>query len=572
MITQTGYPSKDKPWMKYYTEEIINAPLPECTIYELLWENNKNNLDDTALIYFDNKITYRRLFAEIEQAARALLEFGVTAGKVVTVITTSCVNSIVLFYAINRIGAISNYINVLASAEEFEKYFSEAESEYIFSLDLFAYKALEAIKNIGRGKLCVFSLKNYMPFVASNIYSLKYGKKKFEHGGNITFWKDFMSKGECDVKLPAFHDCRTVSIYAHTTGTTGFPKTVLHTDFAYNAVVSQYETSFPHERGEIFLNIIVPFVTYGMLTCMHMPLCLGLTLVVIPKYDAADLAGYIHKYHPNHLAGIPSYFVPMLTDKKMKEIDLSCIHTLAAGGEGFTEKIERSCNDFLAEHGSATKVMMGYGLTEACSSVISGLNEHNKVGSVGVPLVKNNVRVWDNELNRECTYDEEGEVQLYSPSLMVGYKDHQNEQRNMLVHDADGTVWIKTGDIGKIDKDGFLYIVGRMKRFLLVGPNGLAYKILPKPIEEVIAEDKAVAEVCVVSAHNDNGTGAEPKAFVVLNEGEATVEAEERLRQLCTEKLPDYMRPFAYEFLEAMPKNAVGKIDIRKLENWDNRT
>ena len=113
---QTGYPSKDKPWMRYCTEKIINAPLPECTIYELLWENNKNNLDDTALIYFDNKITYRRLFAEIEQAVRALLEFGVTAGSVVTVITTSCVNSIVLFYAINRIGAISNYINVLASA------------------------------------------------------------------------------------------------------------------------------------------------------------------------------------------------------------------------------------------------------------------------------------------------------------------------------------------------------------------------------------------------------------------------------------------------------------------------
>lgn len=104
-------------------------------------------------------------------------------------------------------------------------------------LDLFADKALEAIKNIGREKLCVFSLKNYMPFVASNIYSLKYGKKKFEHGANITSWKDFMSKGECDVKLPAFHDCRTVSIYAHTTGTTGFPKTVMHTDFAYNAVV-----------------------------------------------------------------------------------------------------------------------------------------------------------------------------------------------------------------------------------------------------------------------------------------------------------------------------------------------
>ena len=106
--------------------------------------------------------------------------------------------------------------------------------------------------------------------------------------------------------------------------------------------------------------------------------------------------------------------------------------------------------------------------------------------------MKNNVRVWDNELSCECTYDEEGEVQLYSPSLMVGYKGHKDEQRNMLVNAADGTVWIKTGDIGKIDRDRFLYIVGRMKRFLLVGPNGLAYEILPKPIEEAIAEDKGL--------------------------------------------------------------------------------
>ena len=116
-----------------------------------------------------------------------------------------------------------------------------------------------------------------------------------------------------------------------------------------------------------------------------------------------------------------------------------------------------------------------------------------------------------------------------------------------------------------------MYIVGRMKIFLLVDPNGLAYKILPKPIEEAIAEDKAVAQVCVVSAHNEKGTGSEFKAFVVLNEGEATIEAEERLRQLCPDKLPDYMRPFAYEFLEAMPKNVVGKMDIKRLENWDGR-
>ena len=522
-------------------------------------------MEDTALIYFDNKISYKRLFEEIEKTAKALIGFGVGKGDVVTVITVSCVNSVILFYALNRIGAISNYINVLASAEEYEKYCRNAESKYVFVLDLFAEKAVTAIEKIGHGKVCIFSLADYMPFPMSVMYGLKMQRVKQYKNANVTKWKEFLKKSEGNISLPQFHCCREVSIYAHTSGTTGFPKTVLHTDYAYNAVAKQYSLCFEHERNEIFLNMIVPFVTYGMLTCMHMPLCMGLTLVLIPKYDASELAKYIRKYHPKHMSGIPSYFIPMLSDEKMKNMDLSCIVTLAAGGEGFTEKIEEECNKFLREHNSNANVLMGYGLTEVCSSAITEFNEYTKIGSVGIPLVKNSIRVWNNEQHRECTYDEQGEVQICSPSLMRGYKEE--DMNEILQMDEQHNVWLKSRDVGFIDKDGFLHISGRMKRFLLLSPNGMAYKVLPKPIEEVIASDSAVEEVCVIAAQNNQGTGAEPKAFIVLKEAGDIDNIVKRLKEKCKEQLPDYMRPFSYVVLDAMPKNAVGKTDTKVLED-----
>lgn len=563
-IEITGYPSIDRPWLKYYSNEARNQKLPECTIYEYLWENNKNHLSNTALIYFDKKYSYKELFEEIEKTAKVLIAMGIKEGDVVTVITVSCVNSVVLFYALNRIGAISNYINVLASADEYEKYFRDADCKYIFTLDLFAEKAISAVDRMGYGQICVFSISDYMPFPISFLYGLK--KKKSHTRKSVIMWKDFMKKCEASISLPPFHDCKNVSIYAHTSGTTGFPKTVMHTDYAYNAVAKQYNLCFAHDRNEVFLNMMVPFVTYGMLTCMHMPLCLGFTLVLIPQYDATELGKYICKYRPNYMMGIPSYFIPMLSDKKMKNIDLSCVIALGAGGEGFTEKTELECNEFLQEHHSKAKVLMGYGLTEVCSSAIVEFNEHTKIGSVGIPLVKNSVRVWNNEQNKECTYDEQGEIQIYSPSLMKGYKG--GTDKDILMEDETGKIWLKSGDIGSVDQDGFVYISGRMKRFLLIGQKGLVYKVLPKTIEEVIAKDPSVEETCVTAAWNESGNASEIKAFIVLKTAEVEKQVIQRLEQRCKE-LPEYMRPFTYVVLKQMPKNAVGKTDVGALEKME---
>ena len=435
-------------------------------------------------------------------------------------------------------------------------------------MDLFAQKTLKAGIQSGVEKIITFSLSDYMPYLIKTGYKMKMPQigTSYLSDNRIIQWANFLKFANHVSDIECKHDSNFVSIWAHTGGTTGFPKTVLHTDKAYNAVAMQYMKSMSHRRGEVFLNIIVPFVVYGMLTCMHMPLCLGLTVAIIPKFEATDWGKYITKYRPNHIAGIPSYFSPMLQDEKLKSVNLSGIFTLAAGGDGLNEQLESELNIFLQSHGARTQLIKGYGMTEICSSAITAFGDYSKVGSVGIPLVKNNIKVFDNEKKCECKYGEIGEILLSSPSLMVCYKDNEKETDGLITTDDTGTKWVHTEDLGYVDEQGFLFLLGRMKRVMFVGPEGMAYKVFPKKIEDVIVSVFDISEACVISANNGNGFA--PKAYLLIKQSVAKTEDEvvNLVRNACEEQLPEYLRPFDYVVLEELPKTSVGKVDYLALE------
>ena len=256
----------------------------------------------------------------------------------------------------------------------------------------------------------------------------------------------------------------------------------------------------------------------------------------------------------------------MLQDSNLDKIDLSYILSLGVGGDGMNDQLEKDLNEFLKKHSSKAIVLKGYGMTEVCASAVIAFDDHSKIGSVGVPLFKNNIRIFDNDKNCECKYGETGEVLISSPSLMVGYSNNEKETDAAIMTDKKGLTWIHTGDLGYIDNDGFLFLLGRMKRIMFVGPEGLAYKVFPKQIEDVLITCPFVYEVCVVSGYT--GSGFAPKAYIVLkndvNRSKEDITYE--LTQLCLQELPDYLRPYDYEYLDSMPHTAVGKIDYRALE------
>ena len=457
---------------------------------------------------------------------------------------------------------------MIAADSEIESYLREAHSPIVITMDLFAEKVLNVADKAKVKRVIVCSLADYMPILTRIGAKAKFSKIDLTclRDKRIIMWDAFLKLGKGEIINPERLYCDNIAVWAHTSGTTGMPKTVLLTNKGYNTVALQYKLCMPSKRQSVFLNIIVPFVVYGMLICIHVPLCMGCMVAIVPKFEADDWNKYFKRYKPNHIAGIPSYYSPILQDKSLKNVDLSGLVSFAAGGDGMNQKLEQEINNFLSSHRSKITLIKGYGMTEICSSAFTTYNHIQRTGSVGIPLVKNSVCIYDNEKQCECSYGEEGEVWISSPALMVGYRADQTATDAQIVTDEKGIKWIRTGDIGYIDEDGFLFLLGRMKRFIFVGPEGLAYKVFPKKIEDVITKDDSVQETCVVSGQTEKGLA--PKAYVVLKNSCMVAENEitEELSTLCEKLLPDYLRPFSYEYLKELPHTSIGKIDYQLLE------
>lgn len=562
----SGYPSIDKPWLKHYSKEAVSALMPETTMLGYLYQNNRASKNSIALNYFGNRISYGNMFHLIEETARAFVAQGVKPGDVVTLVTLSCVPSVLCLYGLNRIGAIVNYVNVLASQEEIESYITDAASKVVVTLDIFAEKVLSVAKNTAVQRIVMYSLAEYMPVTVKIGFAVRMRNNNVVLHGNgmLLSWKEFLAQGKENKVSHYKKDAHTACYLAHTGGTTGIPKSVFLSDVAFNTVTQDYMLSMPHKQGEVFLSTMIPYVVYGTLINIHMPLCLGLETVLIPKFDPEKWPQYIKKYHPNHCCSIPAYIAPMAENSKMRKMNLSELFTVGVGGEGMNIHLEESLNEFLLSTGSPARIQKGYGMTEVCATAVVEFRHAYKIGSVGIPLVKNIVCIYDNEGQRECKYNEIGEICMQCASVMLGYKDNESEMEKLFRTHPDGSKWIHTGDMGYMDEDGFLFLQGRIKRMIMTVIDGAVYKIVPAQVEEILNAHEKVCESCVVGAAK--GKNKVLKACVVTREDTDNILLERELRLLCSDRLSENMRPVFYEFMEALPLTPAGKVDYRALE------
>lgn len=568
--TGTGYPSIDRPWLSYYTKEAIEDPLPQMSLFEYLYENNKYNLDSDALNYMGNKISFRELFKRIDEAAKAFLAQGVQEGDIVSILTVACVPCVISFYALNKIGAVVDFINVLSTAKDLVKFFRANKSKVVVSADIFMNKALLAAKAIGVEHVISFSMEDDLPFlkkVGTLFQSNPDVDESYLQDKVVLTWDKFIASGAHVPDITYIKNPNTPALLAHTGGTTGFPKAVMLSDNAMNAVAFQYHYIFRVEPKEnVFLNLVVPFVVYGSLINMHMPLTMRSTVVLIPNFDAEDWPEYFNKYKPNFITAIPNYIAPMLNNPRMRNVNLECLKVIAVGGEGAGNALEVDMNRFLKRHGSKAKLLKGYGMTELSASACTGFGDVNALGSVGVPLPRNQVQIVNPDTGMECKYNEIGEICFRGPGMMLGYKDNPEEMKSLFRKHSDGTYWVHTGDLGYMNRKGLLYIVGRIKRAILTQYKGTAYRIYPNVIEEVLISHPAVREACVVKLHEDRR--GRTKAYIALNDHNRVdeEEIERELRSFCDAEMAEYMRPFLYEFRGSLPLTPAGKVDYKLLE------
>ena len=563
----TGYPSIDKPWLKYYSEEVINEPLPECTIYEYMVQNNKDYPSDIAIIYLGRKITYRELFENIDKTTAAFLKAGVKEKEIVTVALPSIPEAIYCVYALNKIGAVANMIHPLAGKEETLNYFNEVQSRIAVIFDG-AYGALaNDINKTSLEKVIVASVADSLPSALKIAYRLKEKQPALDEKV-FASWKAFIQEGRGTIVTAVKKDCHEMAIISHTGGTTGEPKGVMCSDRGINSLIYQIVCNFLYTRQKTCLVVLPPFVNYSLAEAMLGMLSIGFKVALLPKYESMELGKYIKKYQPYVICSIPAYWEALLKIKNIEAIDMSCLRYAIYGGEAMVEETEKAINELLKRCGSSGKLLKGVGSTEMMAAATSTYEDCNEIGSVGIPLVLVNCKIVEPETTDELGYNCEGEICFSGPTLMMGYYKNEEATKEIVKVHSDGTRWLHTGDLGYITEDGVIYVTGRIKRIIMTkGLDGQVTKMFPDRIERAIYSDPSVELCCVVGIKDEERIN-HSKAFVVLRQGETS--SDEKIQEIidrCHKNLPEYMIPAEIEFREDLPRTERGKIDYRKLED-----
>ena len=563
----TGYPSIDKPWLKYYTEEAINAPLPECTIYEFMYENNKDYPNDIALLYFNRKITYGELFENIDRTAKAFTAIGVKKGDIVTVAMPSMPEALYCVYALNHLGAVANMIHPLASENEICHYLNEVNSS-VFVMFTGTYELIKnAIGKTSVRKAVVASPADSLSAPVRFLYNLKNKEPKFGVNSILQSWRDFIKAGKGVTVNYESHNPNEMAIISHTGGTTGNPKGVVQTDFNINSLIFQSCYSFNLFRQHCGLAVLPPFVSYSLVTSMLEMLRIGYKIVLLPQYEPEQFENYIREYRPNAVFSIPAYWEELIKKPISSNTDLSCFEHIYYGGEGMTSENEKAINSVLSAHGSKVSLGKGLGSTELTSVATQTYPWCNEIGSAGIPMVRTVCKIVDPGTENELTYNISGEICISGPTLMNGYYNNSEATDEIIKVHADGKRWIHTGDLGYITEEGILYVTGRIKRIIMTkGNDGQVTKMFPDRIEKAVLEHPAVGLCCVIGVEDEKRIHY-PKAVIVLNGGYEKNDAiTSEILAVCKDKLPDYMVPEIIEYRNDLPRTSRGKVDYRALE------
>ena len=562
----TGYPSIDKPWLKYYKSEDVNRSIPEKTCYEMLVSSASKYKNNIAIDYYGTQISYDELLHKVDKIAVAFYTLGVRKNDIITLLAVSTPEIVCSFYALNKIGAISNMIDPRSNANAIKHYLDEVNSKFLVTLDLCCSNVEKVINSTKVEKIIVFSVCDSMPSLLRCVIKIatKFKNEKVVLPFNDKYitWKEFMDSADIKSQIISSSYVKgSAAAMVHTGGTTGIPKGVLLSNDNFNAVVHQVKyCPINLTSGDKFLNVLVPFVAYGLALGIHTPITLGWKSILIPKFEPKDIVKLMKKYNPQAIMGIETYFEPLLSS----DYDFSQVKAILMGGMPTKESFEKNINDVIARNHGNFKISKGYSMTEASSTATCSFDDANEIGSNGIPLINTIVSAFDPNTRKELGYDQRGEICISSPTVMLGYYNDNEATQQILQKHEDGRLWIHSGDIGYVTEDGFVYIVDRIKRMII----RRGYKVFPSEIENIFLKHPAV-ENCAVIGIDDIEDDKAPQAHIILKSINSKTEEiikEELIGYIEKYGLPVYFKPVSFKFRQSLPLTNIGKVDFLALE------
>jgi long-chain acyl-CoA synthetase len=558
---------QERPWLKYYEDGDMrpNLEYPDCSMVDMVLQSAEKWPDNMAYSYFGHKVTYKNFVKKIEKTAKALKNYGVKEGDRVTICMPNTPESITMVYAVNMIGAVCNMVHPLSSEKELEYYIKVSDSKYVLVIDAVFDKIYKCRDTANLERIIVVRPSDGLGFLKKKLYRVLHVKKVKlpTNDSRVVLWEDFIAnsyfyQGNYYEKRGA--DDLAVILYSG--GTTGTPKGIMLNNLSFNALgMGAIEVIKPCVPGATILSILPIFHGFGLGVCIHIPLCGGMGCVLVPAFSKKQFADLIRKNEPTFIVGVPTLFEALL-ETKLKENELECVKAVVCGGDALNQTLRNKVNDFLKAHGSTAVIRVGYGLTEATAATCLSPERACDEGIIGAPLPDNYFKIIKPDTFKECAVGEEGEICINGPSVMMGYLNNDAETAQTLrVHD-DGKVWLHTGDIGVLKKDGFIYFAQRLKRMIISS----GYNVYPTQLETVINSHEAVLTSTVIGIDHPY-KGQVPKAFIVLKPGyKAGKRIEREIRELLERNVPIYALPTAYEFRDKLPTTLVGKVAFKKLE------
>jgi long-chain acyl-CoA synthetase len=548
----------DRPWLEHYDPDVPpHLEYPEIPLHEFLEDAAAEHPDRACTIFKGAEISFAEMNDLTDRLAAALADLGVEKGDPVAVFMPNIPQFIMAFYAILKAGGVVVATNPLYTPREIEHQLKDSGAEIMLVMSSFYNTVKKAQPNSNLRTLVVTNVKEYLPGVLRFLFTLTKEKKEGHRvdlqAGDL-WLQDLLSRYRADERPDLEIGPDDTALFQYSGGTTGLSKAAVATHKNLVANTVQLRAWLPGEGGEDSVLMAIPlFHVYGMMAGMSYAVSAAATEVMVPNArDLVDLLQNIDRYHPTVFPGVPTLYnaINNHPDVKAGKYDLSSIKACISGSAPLMRETKERFEKLTGGH-----LVEGYGLSEAPTAThCNPIDGENRTGSIGLPFPDIDCRIIS--LEDEVTVlgpGEEGELVIQSPNVMKGYHNMPTETANSL---REG--WLYTGDIAKMDEDGYFYIVDRKKE--LIKPGG--YQVWPREVEEAISEHPAVLEVGVAGVP-DPYRGETVKAWVVLKKGEALTADE--LKDFCRERLAAFKIPTEIEFRDELPKTTVGKVLRRKL-------
>ncbi len=548
---------KDKPWLKHYPEEVpATSTYSEKSLPSFLLESGERFKEKKALYFMGKEMTFGEVLTEAKKMAHFLQSKGLKKGDRVANMLPNGPQAVIGYYGALLAGGIVVQVNPLYTERELKHQIVDSGATFIICLDILLPRVENVKKETGLKHIIVAKIADYLPFPKNLIYPFIQKKQynivvKAEDYEDAYAWKTIIKNTSENYDPVEIDSKEDLALLQYTGGTTGKPKGVMLTHFNLVANVEMCTEWMYKLKGhdETVLGVLPFFHVYGMTTVMNLSIMQGYKMVLLPKFDAGEVLKTIEKEKPTLFPGAPTIYIGLLHHPDIQKYDLSSIEACLSGSAALPLEVQQQFEKI-----TGGRLVEGYGLTET-SPVTHANNiwEKRINGSIGLPWPNTDAKIVKEGTTDELPIGEVGEIAIKGPQVMKGYWNNEEATKESLIGD-----WFLTGDMGKMDEDGFFYVVDRKSDMIIAG----GFNIYPREVEEVLFEHSSIQEATVIGVPDDY-RGETVKAVIVLKQGEKITEKE--LDKFCRDNLAAYKVPKLYEFRDELPKTIIGKVLKRQL-------